>query len=142
MEVLGVTPIRKCKECSFECFDEENLSLWFVKSNQSKYGYRNLCLSCKYKENNSNPKSRDWKTDHQVKKRYGVDLKTYNERMSAQTSCEICGSKKELCYDHCHKTMEFRGVLCRGCNRSLGQLGDSLESILKVLQYLEKAKNK
>ena len=64
--------------------------------------------------------------------------KTYNERMSAQTSCEICGKTEELCYDHCHKTMEFRGVLCRACNRSLGQLGDNLEGIKKVLDYLER----
>jgi hypothetical protein len=88
--------------------------------------------------NDSHPKQKQWKTDHQTKKRYGVDVDTYNARMVAQTSCEICGKTEELCYDHCHSTMQFRGVLCRGCNRSLGQLGDSLESILKVVKYLEK----
>jgi hypothetical protein len=112
----------------------------FVKSNTSKYGRRNECISCRVSRNLLNPKIKDWKTDHQTKKRYGVDAETYKQRMAAQTSCEICGKTEELCYDHCHDTMEFRGVLCRGCNLSLGQLGDNLEGILKVVKYLTKGK--
>jgi hypothetical protein len=59
--------------------------------------------------------------------------------MASQQSCEICDSTKELCYDHDHVTMKFRGVLCRQCNRALGQLGDSLDRVLKVVDYLKKA---
>ena len=132
-------PIRTCNDCEDQCFSEELLPLWFVKAKNSKYGYRNLCIPCAVKRTNAYPKNKDWKTNHQTKKRYGVDVDTYKERMSAQKSCEICGKTDELCYDHCHTTMEFRGVLCRGCNRSLGQLGDSLEDIMKVVKYLEKA---
>ena len=138
MAQLGEKPTRICKCCGFSVYDLDNLPLWFVKDKGSKHGYRNFCLSCKVKENKAHPKQREWKTDHQVKKRYGIDAETYKQRMGSTSSCEICGSKKELCYDHDHKTMKFRGVLCRGCNRSLGQLGDSLESILKVVKYLEK----
>jgi len=58
--------------------------------------------------------------------------------VKSSACCEICSSTEELCYDHDHDTMEFRGVLCRGCNRSLGQLGDNLESINKVVKYLKK----
>lgn len=138
METTGKKPIRTCTVCSFECYDEENLKLWFVKDSGSKYGFRNQCLSCRYKENQNNPKTKDWKTDHQTKKRYGIDAETYKQRMQSSDKCEICSSTKELCYDHDHKTMEFRGVLCRACNRSLGQLGDSLEGIKKVIDYLER----
>lgn len=138
MEILGEKPIRECKQCGSQCFSEELLPLRFVKNSGSKHGYRNLCLCCKVKENNKHTKSKDWKTDHQTKKRYGIDLETYKQRMASKTSCEICGSKKELCYDHNHNTMEFRGVLCRKCNRALGQLGDSLESIMKAVDYLKK----
>jgi len=81
---------------------------------------------------------KDWKTDHQTKKRYGVDADTYKRLMATSSCCEICGKIEELCYDHCHDTMKFRGVLCRGCNRSLGQLGDNIEAIQKVLDYLQK----
>ena len=134
MAQLGETPTRKCTKCGLESFDLSK----FTKDKGSKYGCRNLCIACSVKINSAHPKQKHWKTDHQTKKRYGVDVDTYNARMAAQTSCEICGKTEELCYDHCHSTMQFRGVLCRGCNRSLGQLGDSLESILKVVKYLEK----
>jgi hypothetical protein len=134
LATTGETPIRKCIDCGLESTDLTK----FTKSNQSKYGRRNLCISCSVKRNNAQAGTKRWKTDHQTKKRYGVDVDTYNARMAAQTSCEICGKTEELCYDHCHDTMKFRGVLCRGCNRSLGQLGDNLEDILKVVKYLEK----
>lgn len=134
MAILGETPTRKCVDCGFHSTDLTK----FTKSNQSKYGRRNLCISCSVKRTNAHPGTKDWKTDHQTKKRYGIDVETYKQRMATQSSCEICGSEKELCYDHDHTTMEFRGVLCRGCNRSLGQLGDSLEGILKVVDYLRK----
>jgi len=141
LETRGVIPIRKCKDCGTECFVLELLPTWFVPNIESKYGYRNLCTPCAVKRNDKHPKQKDWKTDHQTKKRYGVDVETYKKLMSSSSSCEICGDTKELCYDHCHDTMKFRGVLCRGCNRSLGQLGDSLESILKVVKYLEAVDN-
>ena len=134
MAQLGETPTRKCTKCGLESSDLSK----FTKDKGSKYGRRNICITCYVQINDSHPKQKQWKTDHQTKKRYGVDVDTYNARMVAQTSCEICGKTEELCYDHCHSTMQFRGVLCRGCNRSLGQLGDSLESILKVVKYLEK----
>lgn len=138
METTGVTPIRKCKHCGIECFVKELLPMWFVSNSDSKYGYRNLCIPCKLKENKNNPKQKNWKTDHQTKKRYGIDAETYKQRMQSSDKCEICSSTKDLCYDHCHDTMKFRGILCRKCNRSLGQLGDTLDSILKVINYLKK----
>lgn len=131
-------PIRICKDCGTQCFSKELLPMWFVASKVSKYGYRNLCIACAVKRNNAHPKQKDWKTDHQTKKRYGIDATTYKKRMESQNSCEICGDTKELCYDHDHNTMKFRGVLCRKCNRSLGQLGDSLDGIMKVVAYLTK----
>jgi len=57
--------------------------------------------------------------------------------MSTSDRCEICSSRDSLCYDHDHNTMRFRGVLCNKCNRSIGQLGDTVESIQKVLFYLK-----
>jgi len=134
MENHGDIPTRKCTVCGF-CSTELTK---FVKAKGSKYGFRNRCISCEQKRKDSNPKMKDWKTDHQTKKRYGVDAVTYKQRMSTSNCCEICGKTEELCYDHCHDTMEFRGVLCRGCNRSLGQLGDNVDGIKKVLKYLTK----
>lgn len=46
-----------------------------------------------------------------------------------------------LCVDHCHVTGKFRGWLCRNCNMGLGQIGDTEESVLAMLNYLKKAKD-
>lgn len=138
METTGKKPIRKCNVCSLECHDVNQLDGLFARAKNSKYGYRNKCLACKYKENNSNPKHKDWKTHHQIRKRYGIEPEQYKQHMNSSDKCEICGSKKELCYDHDHTTMEFRGVLCRMCNSAIGQLGDTLESLKKAVKYLER----
>jgi hypothetical protein len=51
--------------------------------------------------------------------------------------CEICGFADEaLCVDHDHETGRIRGVLCRRCNRSIGQLGDTPEHLQRALDYL------
>lgn len=132
-------PLRKCKQCGKEAYTEEDLD-FFVNSPDSLYKKRNLCTSCHYNKSNNNcpKKMRDWKTKHQVMKRYGVTPEEYAKRMATSDCCEICGKTENLCYDHCHDTMKFRGVLCRGCNRSIGQLGDTLQSIMKVVEYLRK----
>lgn len=134
MDTTGLKPTRSCKDCGLVSCD---LSL-FVKSNQSKHGRRNLCIGCCVVRNNKHPKQRDWKTDHQVKKRYGIDRQTYFDCVASSDCCEICSSKDNLCYDHDHQTMQFRGVLCRSCNKAIGQLGDTYESVQKALNYLGK----
>ena len=73
----------------------------------------------------------------QVKKRYGCSLEEYKQRMQTSDCCEICSATDNLAYDHCHETMEFRGVLCKKCNRGLGLFGDNREGLLKALRYLE-----
>ena len=134
MEKHGEIPTRVCRVCSLV---SEDLTK-FVKNKEGKYGFRNLCLQCVKIQNNAHPKQKDWKTNHQTKKRYGITLEDYKNAMASNNCCEICGKTSDLCYDHCHDTMKFRGVLCRGCNRSLGQLGDNAEGIQKVLAYLTK----
>lgn len=126
-------PLRKCKDCGLESSD---LSL-FVKDKGSKHGRRNLCLSCVVKRNDAHPKQKDRKTDHQVKKRYGVTAAEYKEKMNSSSSCVLCASSENLCYDHDHSTMKFRGVLCRSCNTALGLFQDNPELLRKAADYVE-----
>lgn len=51
---------------------------------------------------------------------------------------ELYGDNKEddACIDHCHSSGEVRGLLCRQCNRSLGQLGDTEEALMRAVNYL------
>jgi len=133
LETIGSKLTRVCKDCGL-C--SPNLEL-YVKDKGSKHGRRNLCIGCVVERNNKHPKQKDWKTNHQTMKRYGIPLEVYKERMATADKCEICKSPENLCYDHCHTTMKFRGVLCRSCNSAIGHLGDSLESIVRALNYLK-----
>jgi DNA repair exonuclease SbcCD ATPase subunit len=49
---------------------------------------------------------------------------------------KIQDEKNKLVFDHCHKMNKFRGYCCNSCNRSLGVLGDDVEGIINVLNYL------
>jgi len=80
----------------------------------------------------------DQKTRYNCRTIYKCTIGEYQERMDTSNACEICGKENDLCYDHNHETLEFRGVLCKGCNRSIGQLGDTKESIERVLKYFNK----
>ena len=56
--------------------------------------------------------------------------------------CECCGRIDKLFYDHDHATEEFRGMLCRNCNSSIGMLGDSEAGLKQALAYLERVRPK
>jgi hypothetical protein len=56
----------------------------------------------------------------------------------AGTCCALCDSSERLVFDHDHTTNRFRGWLCDPCNRSMGVLGDSVEGLLRALNYLNK----
>jgi hypothetical protein len=58
------------------------------------------------------------------------------------TLCAVCKkpptSSNGLVFDHCHTNNVFRGYCCNSCNRSIGVLGDNVDGILQVLNYLLK----
>ncbi len=133
--------LRKCVKCGLEAHTDDDLEL-FVREENCKYSRRLLCYSCNRKRvvkwGKENPeKNTKGKLDSRARRIYKITYEEYVKRMSTSDCCEICGVKEQLCYDHDHKTMEFRGVLCSKCNRSVGQLGDTLESIQKVIDYLK-----
>jgi hypothetical protein len=54
--------------------------------------------------------------------------------------CAICKKHIDLdnsAIDHNHSTGEFRGVLCKQCNRALGMFGDSVSTLRNAVEYLE-----
>jgi hypothetical protein len=109
-----------------------------------------------YKDKEKNLKYwRDYSKTHRVQKgyngyvsklkwAYGLTFVEYEKLLEKQHfGCAICGRtqvenfKKRLCVDHCHATGKVRGLLCTRCNTALGQLGDTVESMTKVLNYLK-----
>jgi hypothetical protein len=142
---VGIDTLRKCNTCGLEAHIEEDLEL-FERDDSGLHGRRNRCKACKRaldtKYRRENPKLMELKSKrYHAENVYGITLEEYLERMSTSDCCEICGIKEKLGYDHCHDTMKFRGILCNKCNRSIGMLGDTLESIMKVVRYLSKKEN-
>lgn len=80
--------------------------------------------------------------------RFGLTPDQYLEMLEAQGGvCAICsrpervvdprnGRIKALAVDHNHETGDIRGLLCQNCNKGIGNLGDSVETLLSAAAYL------
>lgn len=121
----------------------------FVKRNNRGNGTQAYCKVC----HNSNMRSQnrtDYMRNYDLQKTYGIDVTEYQRLLLLQDGkCAICdktaeekmkGKKKYLCVDHCHTTGNIRGLLCDPCNRAIGLLQDSKESLAKAINYLSKSR--
>jgi hypothetical protein len=71
-------------------------------------------------------------------KQYGLSNDEIEAALSL-TVCEICGAEfddRGPQLDHNHETNRFRGVLCFGCNVGIGHMKESVEVLLRAIQYL------
>jgi|DEB0MinimDraft_4_1074332.scaffolds.fasta_scaffold82317_1 hypothetical protein len=59
------------------------------------------------------------------------------EEITLPGKCATCGSTNRLCIDHDHKTNKPRGLLCHNCNTALGLVGDNLETLTNLIEYLK-----
>ena len=51
--------------------------------------------------------------------------------------CEICDKKPwRMVFDHDHKTGEFRGWICHGCNTALGHVKDDPGILWRLGAYI------
>lgn len=55
---------------------------------------------------------------------------------SRPDKCGICFEVCKPDFDHCHKTNQFRGWLCRRCNLVLGMVKDDTELLGRLATYL------
>ena len=134
MEVIK--PLKVCRDCYKQAYTEEDLQDFCTDSAQP-LGKQHLCNACK----SIRGKTRDRKN------RYGITDLEYETAMSTSDSCECCGVKTNLCYDHDHTLSKniksFRGVLCKKCNYGIGLLGDTQEGVENALKYfLTRGNNK
>lgn len=78
-------------------------------------------------------------------KQYSMNRLDYEELLAKQNNrCAICkstynGTKQHpyFAVDHCHTSMEVRGLLCTKCNQGIGLLKDSIENLSNAILYLE-----
>ena len=83
-----------------------------------------------------------------LKSNFGISLDQYNQKLEQQQGlCAVCHKTETkanqfgivaLAVDHDHTTGKIRGLLCMKCNRALGMLGDSVETISNLLKYRSK----
>jgi hypothetical protein len=76
---------------------------------------------------------------------YGITSAGYDEMLRTQGGvCAICGvfrlakNRKYLHIDHDHTTGKVRGLLCNGCNSSLGLLKEDPMRMLHMIEYVAK----
>ena len=69
---------------------------------------------------------------YQLKHHYGLTPE------DVPKNCQVCGSTKKICVDHCHETGRLRGFLCDACNKSAGLLQDDANRLRALADYLEK----
>ena len=93
----------------------------------------------------SNPSKR---RDYELRANYGMTLQQYDTMLEEQGGvCAVCrqpessvnqrGQVKPLAVDHCHSTGRIRGLLCSGCNVSIGHAKDNPETLRNLANYLE-----
>jgi hypothetical protein len=75
-------------------------------------------------------------TRRYMRKKNGVKNATAESKHGA---CEICGTVRQLQFDHDHATGLFRGWLCRKCNLAIGYLNDDWQIVSKAVDYLKRS---
>jgi hypothetical protein len=86
--------------------------------------------------------------DECLRLRYGITLAEKSALLEAQGGkCALCVKplsdnllgRTDAHVDHCHESGRVRGILCFTCNKALGMLGDTLDSMERVVTYLKRA---
>jgi hypothetical protein len=119
---------RQCSKCSRVLeLTGQNFSKNGWNSDGTKLYFRPECKSC---ENWNSSGTRE------AKKLAGNPT-----RPPLGTSCDLCNKTTQLLvFDHCHETLNHRGWLCSSCNKGIGLLGDTVESLERVVLYLQKVR--
>lgn len=77
--------------------------------------------------------------------KYGITSEQWDEMYNAQEGrCATCDThqsklKRRLNIDHDHSTGKVRGLLCDACNRALGHVNDSVDTLRRLINYLDTA---
>ena len=118
---------KSCKEC--------------YKGRQKIWRQANKHKIKRYESSAERKSTQSWR---HIFRKYGLTKEQWNELLLAQNSCcKICKEHYSklssiLCVDHCHTTGKIRGLLCRECNKGLGNFKDSEQFLLNAIEYLKK----
>ena len=76
-------------------------------------------------------------------RKFGITQEEYEEMLDRQNGvCAICGgvnaNGRRLSVDHNHDTDEIRDLLCGPCNTALGQVGESVDTLESMIEYIRR----
>ena len=74
---------------------------------------------------------------------YGLSREEHRRMLKEQNRvCAVCKlpSRRTLCVDHCHATLQVRGLLCDKCNTALGLFGDDSKRMRAAAAYVDRAR--
>jgi hypothetical protein len=138
------------KVCTM-CGVEKSVDEFRSRGGAQAHLLKSRCNSCLYKEHRrwteENPsrvreyRTRDSWTLAKRCARRGITPEQLVDTFERQECCcAICRREVTLmdsAIDHNHETGEFRGILCKQCNRALGMFGDSTTNLRSALEYLK-----
>ena len=110
------------------------------------------CRTCSAKlRTTSNLSKSDYARNWSLKKKYGITLSDFYEKLNNQNGkCAICTKLLELptegrgqglnaaAVDHCHITGKVRDIVCNACNKALGLFNDDTTLLFNAITYLRK----
>jgi len=73
-------------------------------------------------------------------RRYGLTEDDFDRMLAGQDhACALCrkAPRDRLCVDHCHDALMLRSLLCRKCNRGLGNFDDDPGLLRAAADYVE-----
>lgn len=140
-------PTKTCTDCG----ETKTITGFRSRGGNMKHLFKSSCNTCLFK------KHRDWVESNQDRveeyrsrdpwtlakrcARRGITPEQLVDRYERQEGCcAICKTEvalMESAIDHNHETGEFRGVLCKQCNRALGMFKDSTKTLRSAVEYLE-----
>lgn len=124
------------RECS-KCGQSKPITDFHKKGDKDKL--RRTCKVCDYTYTKQARKSKPEDYLKSQLKKYNLTTLEFRRLEEEQGGkCRVCGVTPQyrLCVDHRHDTGKVRGLLCRTCNKAIGQLGDTLEGVKKAYDYL------
>lgn len=129
-------PISGKKICC-RCKIEQPISE-YVRKLRSSDGLRHECKNCMHSDEKKYRKAHIKESYlRKIKQKYNIDPQVFLNLCEKQNQrCFICNKECKLVVDHCHKTLQFRGLLCNLCNVGLGSFKDNIENLEKAISYL------
>jgi hypothetical protein len=132
----------KTKIC-FKCKEEKEANCFHADKRNTSTGLYAWCKVCKSKAGSLWGKKNSTRVRNaQLKRNYGISLEDYQKMKEAQNNC--CATckrnesklKRSLMVDHCHDSGKIRGLLCDECNLALGKIEDNIQTLEKMILYL------